>query len=31
MVLESQTPHKLVNLLFVITNEYDKLTIVWGS
>ena len=31
LVLESQRPHKIVNLLFTITNEDIKLTVLWGS
>ena len=31
MVLESQLPHKIVNLLFIITNKNSKLTVLWGS
>jgi hypothetical protein len=31
MVLESQLPHKIVNLLFTITNQDNKLTILWGT
>ena len=30
-VLESQLPHKIVNLLFTITNENIKLKFLWGS
>ena len=29
--LESQLPHKIVNLLFTITHQNNKLTILWGS
>ena len=31
LALESQPPHKIVNLLFTITGENVKLTILWGS
>ena len=31
LVLESQHPHKIVNLLFTITNSNIKLTVLWGS
>ena len=31
MVLESQLPHRVVNLLFTITNENNKLTMLWGT
>ena len=31
MVLESQLPHKIVNLLMYITNRNSKLTVLWGS
>ena len=30
MVLESQLPHKTVNLLLTITTRNNKLTILWG-
>ena len=30
MVLESQLPHKIVNLLFTITSQNNKLMILWG-
>ena len=29
-LLESQLPHKIVNLLFTITNRNIKLTVLWG-
>ena len=29
--LESQLPHKIVNLLFTVTDWDNKLTILWGS
>ena len=31
LVLESQLPHKIVNLLFTITSCNIKLTVLWGS
>ena len=31
LVLESQLTHKIVNLLFTITNSNIKLTVLWGS
>ena len=31
LVLESQLPHKIVQLLFTITNQSIKVTILWGS
>jgi hypothetical protein len=31
MVLESQLPRNIVNLLFAITHQNNKLTVVWGS
>ena len=31
LVLESQLPHRIVNLLFTITNQNIQLTILWGS
>ena len=31
MVLESQLPHKIVNLLMYITNRNSKLTVLRGS
>ena len=31
LVLESQLPHKIVNLLFTITYQNNKLTILWGT
>ena len=31
MVLESQLPHEIVNLLFTFTNENKKLTFLWGT
>ena len=31
MILESQIPHKTVKLLSTITNQNNKLTILWGS
>ena len=30
LVLESQLPHKTVNLLLTITNQDDNLTVLWG-
>jgi hypothetical protein len=29
MVLESQLPHKIVNLLFTMTNQNIQLTFLW--
>ena len=29
--LESQVPHKIVNLLFTITSENTELVVLWGS
>ena len=29
--IESQLLHKIVNLLFTITNRNNKFTVVWGS
>jgi len=31
LVLESQLPHEIVNLLFTIPNHNIKLTVLWGS
>ena len=31
MVLKSQLPDNIVNLLFTITNQDNKLTVLWGS
>ena len=31
MASASQLPHKIVNLLFAITNEDNRLTNLWGS
>ena len=31
MVLESQLPHKIANLLFTITHQNTKSMILWGS
>ena len=31
MVLESQLPHKVVNLLFTVANQNNKWTILWRS
>ena len=31
LVLESQLPHKIVNMLFTITYQMIKLTVLWGS
>ena len=31
LVVESQLPHKIVNLLFTITHRNIKLTAMWGS
>ena len=31
LALEIHLPHKIVNLLFTITNSNTKLTVLWGS
>ena len=31
MILESQLPHQIVDLLFTITHQNNKSTILWGS
>jgi hypothetical protein len=31
LVLESQPPHKTVNLLLTTTSQNTKLTVLWGS
>ena len=31
LVLESQLPHKIVNIMFTITNQNTELTVLWGS
>ena len=31
MIIDSQLPHKIVNLLFIITYWNNKLTVLWGS
>ena len=31
LVLDSQLPHKIVTLLFTITNQNMKLIVLWGS
>ena len=31
VVLESQLPHKIANLLFSITNQNIELTVLWGG
>ena len=30
-ILENELPHKIVNLLFTVTDQNIKLTILWGS
>ena len=31
MILESHPPHKIVNLLFTITDANNKMTVLWGA
>ena len=31
IMLESELPHEIVNLLFTIPNQNNKLMVLWGS